>query len=94
MEVKKYRNKPVEIEAVQYTPLSADLIYSWACTIDPNVWFETSILRPPVLIIPTNEGNMECVLGDYLIKEPFPINDRKLYPCKPDIFEQTYEEVL
>jgi hypothetical protein len=31
--------------------------------------------------------------GDWVIKEPFPTDDRRFYPCKPEIFEQTYEEV-
>lgn len=42
------------------------------------------------LIIPTKEGSMIADVGDWIIKEPFPTGDRKFYPCKPDIFEQTY----
>ena len=39
--------------------------------------------------IPTLEGNMQVSLGDYIIKG---VNG-EFYPCKPDIFNKTYEEV-
>ena len=39
--------------------------------------------------IPTLEGNMKANIGDYIIKG---ING-EFYPCKPDIFDKTYEEV-
>jgi len=42
-------------------------------------------------IIKTREGEMTGDYGDYIIKEPFPTADRKIYPCKPDIFHMTYE---
>ena len=34
---------------------------------------------------------MKADIGDYVIKEPFSTDDRKFYPCKPDIFEKTYD---
>ena len=43
----------------------------------------------PWLIIPTLEGEHWAKDGDYIIKG---IQD-EFYPCKPDIFEKTYEEV-
>jgi len=46
-----------------------------------------------VISIPTREGIMDANIGDYIIKEPFATDNRKFYPCKPDIFEQTYEPV-
>ena len=45
------------------------------------------------LIIKTRDGDMSCEVGDYVIKEPFPTDDRKFYPCKPAIFKETYEEI-
>ncbi len=36
---------------------------------------------------------MKCSIGDYLIKEPFPTDDRMFYPCKEDMFALTYDEV-
>lgn len=41
------------------------------------------------LIIKTLEGNMLANIGDWIITG---INGEK-YPCKPEIFEKTYEEV-
>ena len=40
-------------------------------------------------MIPTLEGDMLVRPGDYIIKGV----QGEFYPCKPDIFEQTYEEV-
>jgi hypothetical protein len=36
---------------------------------------------------------MHARFGDWIIKEPFPTRDRQFYPCKPDIFDATYEKV-
>ena len=41
------------------------------------------------LVIHTLEGDMEASIGDYIIKG---VNG-EFYPCKPDIFAKTYEEV-
>ena len=43
----------------------------------------------PVLKIETLEGVMKASVGDYIIKG---VNG-EFYPCKPDIFQKTYEEV-
>ena len=39
--------------------------------------------------IHTLEGTMQASYGDYIIKGV----KGEFYPCKPDIFEQTYEKV-
>lgn len=88
--MQKFRKKPVEIEAIQFTDENKDRVYSWAKDIQQNVQHSLEEGKP-CLLIPTLEGEMTCSLGDYLIKEPFPTDWRKLYPCKPSIFEQTYE---
>lgn len=41
------------------------------------------------MIIPTLEGNMKADIGDWIITG---IRGEK-YPCKPDVFEKTYEAV-
>ena len=58
--MKKYRKKPVVVEAYQ---------------------------TDKELIIHTLEGDMKANVGDYII------TGGEQYPCKPDIFEKTYEEV-
>jgi hypothetical protein len=35
---------------------------------------------------------MTANIGDYIIKEPYDM-ERCFYPCKPDVFKRTYEEV-
>ena len=60
--VKKYRKKPVVIEAYQ---------------------------TDEVMYIETLEGVLKADIGDYIITGV----RGEQYPCKPDIFEATYEEV-
>lgn len=89
----KYRKKPVVIEAIQFTDENKDAAFRWASSIQMNISPSFDEENNPVLIIPTLEGDMICSIGDYLIKEPFPTDWRKIYPCKPDIFAKTYEVV-
>lgn len=53
--------------------------------------FEKVLFKPnsEKLIIPTLEGDHETSVGDYIIKGI----KGEFYPCKPDIFEATYEKV-
>ncbi len=79
----KYRKKPVVIEAVQYTGQEIDgLKYEITHPEEQHL-----AERKPY--IETLEGKMYVSFGDYVITG---IKGEK-YPCKPDIFEQTYEEV-
>lgn len=96
--MRKFVKKPVIIEAVQ---VPND--YDEACKIqqwmidngdtDVELVMASDTDVKCYLIITTNEGKMKAPPGDWVIKEPFATSDRKFYPCKRDIFEQTYEEV-
>jgi len=88
-----YRKRPVVVEAVRFTEETKDRVYVWASGVQQNIQPSTDHGGKPCLLVPTLEGEMECSIGDYLIKEPFPTDWRKIYPCKPDIFEKTYEKV-
>jgi len=79
----KFRKKPVIIEAMQFTGRNDKECLEF-CPIarDP-------IDRKPNLIIPTLEGEHLCSVGDFIIKGV----KGEFYPCKPDIFEATYEPV-
>jgi hypothetical protein len=81
----KYRNKPVVIEAVQYlhTPESRTEIIKFMSK-ESALFSDTQ-----GLFIPTLEGNMTASKNDWIIKG---VNG-EFYPCKPDIFEKTYERV-
>lgn len=84
----KYRKKPIEVEAMRFFSDSKLETYQWALTINENIELEF-IGSKSVVIIPTLKGEMICKDGDYIIKGV----QGELYPCKPDIFEQTYEKV-
>lgn len=86
-----YIKKQIKIEAKQFTEKTKDAVYAWAKSIQGNVWHDWDENKAPILKIPTLEGEMTCSIGDYLIREPFPTDWRKLYPCKPSIFVETYE---
>lgn len=79
----RYRKLPVEIEAVEWT---GDLE---ALDVFPKEDIENVKLRDGELYIQTLEGEMHASIGDYIIQG---VNG-EIYPCKPDIFKKTYEEV-
>ncbi len=77
-----YRKKPVIIEAIQLTLLNFEEIEEFVGgDLGKNELSET--------VIATLEGAMKCSIGDFIIKG---VNG-EFYPCKPDIFEKTYESV-
>lgn len=90
--MRKYRKKPVVIEAVQWTGLNLEEIKAFVgkdlqYDIIDTAW-EVGKGAPHVnMKIHTLEGDHECTKGDFIIKG---ING-EFYPCKPDIFEKTYE---
>lgn len=88
-EIKKYKKKPVIIEAIQFTE---DTIQEcWNFTGRKEILEESSkkYLWNIGIKIETLEGTMWAKKGDWIIKG---ING-EFYPCKPNIFEKTYEEV-
>lgn len=92
-----YQKKPIRITAVQLTAENAYDVMTWANHIQPEDKKITLSIDAGIiwgLIIPTKEGDMLCSVGDYLIKEPFPTDDRMFYPCKADMFDLTYDLVL
>lgn len=83
----RFRKKPVEIEAMQYTLATRDAVIAWSDAThtaidDDGAEYELSNLR-----ITTLEGVMRAELGDWIIRGV----KGEFYPCKPDIFELTYE---
>lgn len=92
----KYRKKPIVVEAFRYDGDLMDIngnyyIPDWAIEA-----FEKDVLfydehndYPFELFIKTLEGNHHVSVGDYIIKGV----KGELYPCKSDIFEQSYEEI-
>ena len=80
----KYRKKPVEIEAVKWNGRNFEEIKQLQNKNEQQLQrYENEIL------IFTLEGTMKASLGDYIIKGV----SGEIYPCKPDIFNLTYEKV-
>lgn len=90
----KYRKRPVIIEARLLCPSTKAGIMAWCkghdYQADPYDVDDNKNLQVKGLYISTLEGNMYADIGDYIIKG---VKD-EFYPCKPDIFEATYEPVI
>ena len=102
--MQKYRKKPIIIEAVQLTSQNIKAVYEMVNNVDVrlNGWqelgrwtdFEDGVKRHG-LTIPTLEDGTDkrakhiASIGDWIIKGIH----GEFYPCKPDIFEATYEAV-
>ena len=89
--VRKFRKKPVVIEAIQYTAYSIQDCYDF---IDSRVGNFPEVGRgldpsDGKFKITTLEGVMIADVGDWIIKG---VNG-EFYPCKPDIFKKTYDQV-
>jgi hypothetical protein len=84
-EPRQFRKKPVVIEAMRLMePNTPDEVAGWCRgkvrsvgAVGENVWIDVNTL----------EGTMRADYGDWIIKGV----RGEFYPCKPDIFELTYE---
>ena len=100
----KYRKKPVVIEAFQMTVEARWDLSRWpiwlfeawnrepgegAIWIDPDAPVEEGHESIERLVCGTLEGVYKIDFGDWIIQGV----KGEIYPCKPDIFEMTYEPV-
>ncbi len=83
----KYRKKPVEVEAVQFTRDNWAEIQSFTGGKAKGMTIERRPNGKCTCVIPTLEGDHIASEYDYIIKG---VNG-EFYPCKPDIFQKTYE---
>lgn len=81
----KFRKRPVVIEAVKWDGFNFEEIRRF---VGINCGLRGSYKNPD-LVIYTLEGDHHASVGDYIIKGV----QGEFYPCKPDIFEETYERV-
>jgi hypothetical protein len=90
MTAARYRKKPVVVEAMRLAPDNGVTVAHWcggkvnrssrpSDPADVAMWVD----------IPTLEGVMRASVGDYIIRGV----QGEFYPCKPGIFEATYEVV-
>jgi hypothetical protein len=84
----KYRKKPVEVEAYLLKKTNADELAKWCGGLVIEEVNPADHLDIYVGVnIPTLEGTMRASEGDYIIRGV----RGEFYPCKPGIFDDTYE---
>lgn len=81
-----YRKKPIVIEAMQFTKETCDQVFNW---VTCNKYACENEYDEPEMVIQTLEGDMTVSLDDYVIKGVM----GEFYPCKANIFEETYEDI-
>jgi len=78
----KFKSKPIVIDAVRFNSKNdRECLNFCKDAIDP-------ISKKPYLIIPTALGDMECNIGDYIVK----ISTGNFYPLRSDMFHLLFEE--
>ena len=83
-----FQKKPVVIEARQLTKDNFGEILAWVNSDSKN-WYDSSCISR-LLVIKTLEGDHQAKIGDWIIKGV----KGEFYPCKPDIFEMTYQPLI
>lgn len=82
LQSKTFKKKPIVIEAAQFIdPAVGEDIANWCggrLVKNQNVY---------EILIPTLEGNMVASMNDWIIRGI----KGEFYPCKPDIFLQSYD---
>jgi len=96
--VARFRKKPVVIEAFQMTQKERWDNSHWpnwlnqAWQKEPgenSIWINSDDNTGETLVCGTLEGVHKITWGDWIIQGV----KGEIYPCKPDIFEKTYEEI-
>ena len=86
----KYRKKPIVVEAIQWNGKNIEEVKNFAGKpLSYNIIYQFDHITRYEVQIKTLEGNMRVCEGDYIIKGV----EGEFYPCKPSIFEKTYEMV-
>ena len=87
--VKRYMKKPIIIEALQFEDTAERIEELSYFVDDQDLRVTYKDPKNPKLLLKTFEGEVEASVGDYIIKGI----QGEFYPCKPDIFNSTYNEV-
>jgi hypothetical protein len=83
-EIKRFVKKPIPIEAIQYLTENVNQVSKFIGDFPHKI-----IESDKLIIISTLEGDHLVRHGDYVIKGIYD----EFYPCKPDIFEDSYLEL-
>ena len=79
--------KPIEIEAIKFTGWNWADCYQFMS--EEPLFFPQEVRFEEEIVIETLEGDMTAQVNDYIIKGV----QGEYYPCKPDIFKETYDLV-
>lgn len=83
-----YKKKPIVVEVWRFTHEALKDVDSWVRKYREKMTLVSQYGGDVLYIeIKTLEGLMRAELGDYIIKGV----QGEIYPCKPDIFKETYE---
>lgn len=84
-----YRKKPVVIEAMQFRDDNREAVMAWCGATKDSVTHLAGVLGFCIQTLEDGDGEGQhiALIGDWIIKGV----KGEFYPCKPDIFEQTYE---
>ena len=85
--VKEYVKKPVIIRAVQFTRDNFEEIQEFTNGLAKGFTIERCLNGKCWCTIPTLEGDHIALEGDFIIEGV----KGEFYPCKPDIFKETYD---
>lgn len=92
----KYRERPVEVDAIQWTGENTRAVGLW---VEPDLamhalpkgwWVRHSPGQEPRLVVPTVDGEQNLRANDWIVKGA----NGDFYPCAPDIFAAMFEEVV
>jgi hypothetical protein len=83
----KFRKKPVVIEAVRWTGDNVKEVLDFGMTGPQPLWGDDFKVGKMAVFILTAEGQMRASVGDWIIRGV----QGEFYPCKPGIFDETYE---
>ena len=100
-EVRRVRKRPIEVEAIRWTGDNTMDVIDWIIAtgilsarwheevpaVEPDADGKSRDADPEHIAINTLEGTMRADLGDWVIRGI----QNEHYPCKPDIFQATYE---
>jgi len=81
----KFKKKPVEVEAYQWVDNLNEILEF----VGGDAFYTETLSGDGNICIPTLEGRMYANKGDWIIRGI----KGEFYPCKPDIFEATYEQI-
>jgi len=84
----KFRRKSVVVEARRFTgELDREMIVDWMGL--PLTAYTAKTADPPKLAIPTREGLLDVMPGDWIVEN----RPGQFFPFKPEAFAALYEEV-